>query len=265
MHHKEEGRGRHKNPVFQHFFSPQVGQRNHLSPEYISVTSAKTRNGHWWQIYSSRFLTFVSCPEQGQLHTALCSTRSWERDGAERKPGTVFLGRAQCCFAVSYHIMGICNSAKAETLRREKIRTIALAKAAGGACLESVSKTGRKGLPRVYTNAARPLRGGKAGGIRSAAGREVTMATALSTSVLLVSPNVARRDKPLQMRQLAPRAGATAAQRGVLTVTQKPPRSQPLWLLQCLLKTLTGIDKAQPRSETQRVGFPSAICFTQPF
>lgn len=159
---KEEGRGRHKNPVFQHFFSPKVGQRNHLSPEYISVTRAKTRNGHWWQIYSSRFLTFVSCPEQGQLCAALCPTHSWEREGMERKPGTVFLGHVQCCFAVSCHIMAIRDSAKAETLRREEICTIAPAKAAGGACLESVNTTGRKGLPRVYTNAERPLRGGKA-------------------------------------------------------------------------------------------------------
>lgn len=40
----------------------------------------------------------------------------------------------------------------------------------------------------------------------SAAGREVTMATALSTSALLVSSNVSRRDKPLQICQLALKA-----------------------------------------------------------
>lgn len=40
----------------------------------------------------------------------------------------------------------------------------------------------------------------------SAAGREVTTATALSTSGLLVSSNVARRDEPLQICQLAPKA-----------------------------------------------------------
>lgn len=58
-------------------------------------------------------------------------------------------------------VMGIGDSAKAETPRREKIRTIALAKAAGGACLESVSAMGRKGLPRVYTNAEQRPQGGK--------------------------------------------------------------------------------------------------------
>lgn len=119
MHHEEEARGRHKNPVFQHFFSPKMFQQNHLSPECISVTRAKPRNSHWWQIYSSRFLTFVSCPEQGQLSAALCPTRSWEREGMERKPGTVFLGHVQCCFAVSCN-MGIWDSAKAETLKRKK-------------------------------------------------------------------------------------------------------------------------------------------------
>lgn len=112
--HKGEERGRPKTPVFQHFFSSKVGQGSQLSPEHISVS----RNRHLWQLSSSRSLTFVSCPEQGQLCAALCPACSWEREAMDRKPRTVFLGQTQSCFAVSCCVMAMQHSAKAETLTR---------------------------------------------------------------------------------------------------------------------------------------------------
>jgi len=97
-------RGEEDTKILYFNISPKVEQQNHLSPEYISVSRAKTRNGRWWQIYSSRFLTSVSCPEQGQLRAVLCPTRSWEREGIERKPGTVSGMRSVLlCRELSHH------------------------------------------------------------------------------------------------------------------------------------------------------------------
>lgn len=81
------------------------------------------------------------------------------RDGKEARD--CVSGTRSMLLGCEPRIMGIGDSAEAETPRREKIRTIALAKAAGGACLESVSTMGRKGLPRVYTNAEQRPQGGK--------------------------------------------------------------------------------------------------------
>lgn len=158
IHHEVEGRGRHKNPVFRHFFSPQAGQQNHLSRQSISLTRAKTAGGRFtapdfWPLF----------PAQRKESCVLCSVQNIPGRGKGWKGSQgLFLGCVQCCFSLSYHLMGTWDFAKAETLRREKTCTIAPAKAAGGICLESVSVTGRRGLPHVYTNAERPLRGRKA-------------------------------------------------------------------------------------------------------
>lgn len=148
-----------KNPIFQHFLSPKVVQRNHLSPEPVSVSGARARNGCWWQIYSSRFLPSASCPEH------VCSQRRAARSvphalGAgrdAREDGFCFVGTRSvlpCCERARHGNTRFC---KAETLRRKTHTQIAPGQAAGGACLESISWLGRKGLLHTCANAERPL------------------------------------------------------------------------------------------------------------
>lgn len=148
-------------------------------------------------------------------------------------------------------------SAKAETLRRETIGTITPAKAVAGACLESVSTMGRKGLPCVYTNAERPLQGGKALRDRLCSwtgGRDGYGPLHICASCFPKRRSLTQTSANMSAGTASPR-GANMAQSWMLTVTQKPPKSQTRPLLQCFLKTPTSISEAHCSLKPGGLGF----------
>lgn len=117
-------------------------------------------------------------------------------------------------------------------------------------------------MPRVYTNAERPLRGGKAvrdtlcswtGGHGGYGHLHISTETIPKhRSQTQTSANIlAGTDSPGGGGE-----GGNIAQSWMLTVTQKPPKSQTRRLLQCFLKTSTSISKAQRSLEPGGLGFP---------
>lgn len=91
--------------------------------------------------------------------SALCRARShtlWEQEGTRGRTDSALWGELARD--------GNMRFCKVETLRRKTHTQTAPGQAAGGACLESISSPGRKGLLHTCTNAERPLQRGREDG-----------------------------------------------------------------------------------------------------